>query len=43
MRWRGNGEGEGLVQALDAAELEVARGETVAVMGPTAVGSHELR
>ena len=36
------GEGEGLVRALDAVELELALGETVAVMGPSGCGKSTL-
>jgi putative ABC transport system ATP-binding protein len=36
------GEGEGLVRALDAVELEVIGGETVAVMGPSGCGKSTL-
>jgi putative ABC transport system ATP-binding protein len=36
------GDGEGLVHALDAVELEVAAGETVAVMGPSGCGKSTL-
>jgi putative ABC transport system ATP-binding protein len=36
------GRGEGLVRALDAVELEVAAGETVAVMGPSGCGKSTL-
>ena len=36
------GQGEGLVRALDAVELEVAAGETVAVMGPSGCGKSTL-
>jgi ABC-type lipoprotein export system ATPase subunit len=36
------GEGEGLVRALDGAELEVASGETLAVMGPSGCGKSTL-
>jgi len=36
------GEGEGLVRALDAVELEVSGGETVAVMGPSGCGKSTL-
>ena len=33
------GHGEGEVRALEGVELEVARGETLAVMGPAVAGS----
>ena len=36
------GQGEGLVRALDAVVLEVAEGETVAVMGPSGCGKSTL-
>jgi ABC-type lipoprotein export system ATPase subunit len=36
------GQGEGLVRALDAVELEVASGETLAVMGPSGCGKSTL-
>jgi putative ABC transport system ATP-binding protein len=36
------GKGEGLVRALDAVELEIASGETVAVMGPSGCGKSTL-
>ena len=36
------GEGEGLVRALDAVELEVSGGETIAVMGPSGCGKSTL-
>jgi len=36
------GKGDGLVRALDAVELEVASGETVAVMGPSGCGKSTL-
>jgi len=36
------GQGEGLVRALDAVDLEVASGETVAVMGPSGCGKSTL-
>jgi putative ABC transport system ATP-binding protein len=36
------GQGEGLVHALGAVELEVAPGETVAVMGPSGCGKSTL-
>jgi ABC-type lipoprotein export system ATPase subunit len=36
------GRGEGLVRALDAVELDVATGETLAVMGPSGCGKSTL-
>ena len=36
------GQGAGLVRALDAVELEVAEGETLAVMGPSGCGKSTL-
>jgi ABC-type lipoprotein export system ATPase subunit len=36
------GQGEGLVRALDAVDLEVAEGETLAVMGPSGCGKSTL-
>jgi ABC-type lipoprotein export system ATPase subunit len=36
------GQGEGLVRAVDGADLEVAPGETVAVMGPSGCGKSTL-
>ena len=36
------GRGAGLVRALDAVELEVASGETLAVMGPSGCGKSTL-
>jgi ABC-type lipoprotein export system ATPase subunit len=36
------GQGPGLVRALDAVELEVASGETLAVMGPSGCGKSTL-
>lgn len=36
------GTGEGLVRALDEVDLEIARGESVAVMGPTGCGKSTL-
>src|SRR4029453_1310566 len=36
------GRGEGLVRALDGIELEVASGETLAVMGPSGCGKSTL-
>jgi putative ABC transport system ATP-binding protein len=36
------GSGEGLVRAVDAVDLEVTRGETLAVMGPSGCGKSTL-
>jgi ABC-type lipoprotein export system ATPase subunit len=36
------GQGEGIVRALDAVQLEVASGETLAVMGPSGCGKSTL-
>ena len=36
------GQGEGLVRALDAVDLEVSSGETLAVMGPSGCGKSTL-
>ncbi len=39
---KGYGQGAGLVRALDAVDLEVASGETLAVMGPSGCGKSTL-
>ena len=36
------GSGEGLVRALDAVDLDVTRGETLAIMGPSGCGKSTL-
>jgi putative ABC transport system ATP-binding protein len=36
------GSGEGLVRAVDAVDLEVARGETLSIMGPSGCGKSTL-
>src|SRR6202166_2929107 len=36
------GKGEGLVRAVDSVDLDVAAGETVAVMGPSGCGKSTL-
>jgi putative ABC transport system ATP-binding protein len=39
---KGYGSGEGLVRALDTVDLDVKRGETLAVMGPSGCGKSTL-